>query len=172
MAASDGQGIDPRLILVAAVARNGVIGRGNAMPWHLPEDLRRFKSITTGAPVIMGRKTHDAIGKALPGRLNIVISRAPATPAHGCMVVTSLDQALRAAGDAPRIFIIGGGQLYAQALPVAGRMLLTEVDADYEGDVRFPAFPRSEWSEVSRESVISAEPPGLRYAFVEYVRMG
>ena len=172
MASRHGRDIDPRLIIIAAVARNGVIGRGNAMPWHLPEDLRRFKSITNGAPVIMGRKTHDAIGKPLPGRLNIVISRDPAALAGGCTVVTSLDQALRAAGDAALIFIIGGGQLYARALPRAARMLLTEVDADYEGDVRFPEFPRSEWSEISRESLLSAGLPALRYAFVEYVRMG
>src|SRR5882672_770055 len=128
-----GDGVDPRLIIVAAIARNGVIGRGNAMPWHLPEDLRRFKQLTTGAPVVMGRKTHDAIGKALPGRLNIVVSRARALQAPGCTVVSSLSEALRTAGDAPRVFVIGGGQLYAEALGSAGRMYLTEIEADYEG---------------------------------------
>ena len=164
--------IDPRVVLIAAVARNGVIGRGNAMPWHLPEDLRRFKRITTGAPVVMGRNTHVAIGKPLPGRPNIVVSRGGAAVAPGCTVVPSLEAALRTAGDAARICIIGGGQIYAQALPLAGRMSLTEIDADFEGDTYFPRFSREEWSENARESLISAGPPPLRYAFVEYVRMG
>jgi len=171
-AAGPRHGIDPRLVVVAAVARNGVIGGDNAMPWRLPEDLRRFKAMTTGAPVIMGRRTFESIGRALAGRLNIVVSRSLAAPPPGCSLAGSLNEALAAAGDAPRIFIIGGGQLYAQALPRAARMSLTEIDADYPGDTLFPPIDRRAWSETSRESRISAGPPPLRYAFVEYVRTG
>ncbi len=164
--------IDPRLVIVAAVARNGVIGRSNAMPWRLPEDLRRFRKITLGGVVVMGRRTYEAIGKALPGRSNIVVSHQADLAVADGRVAASLDEAVQAAGDAPRIFIIGGAQLYAQALPRTARMLLTEIDADYEGDTRFPPFVRAQWSEVSRESLIAQAPPGLRYAFVEYVRSG
>jgi dihydrofolate reductase len=122
--------------------------------------------------VIMGRKTHESIGRPLPGRLNIVVSRSRRAPPAECTLASSLDEALRAAGDAPRIFIIGGGQLYAEALPRAGRLSLTEIDADYAGDTLFPPIDRARWSEESRDSRISAGPPPLRYAFVEYVRTG
>jgi dihydrofolate reductase len=160
------------IAIIAAVARNGIIGRGNALPWHLPEDLRRFKRLTLGAPVIMGRRTFDSIGRALPGRLNIVVSRNPRAEAPGCTLAGSLGEALAAAGAAPVVFVIGGSSLYAAALPVATRMYLTEIDADVEGDTRFPDYDRGQWRETGRETH-EAGPggPALHYAFVDYERI-
>jgi dihydrofolate reductase len=153
--------------LVAALARNRVIGAGNRLPWHLPEDLKRFKRLTLGAPVIMGRKTYvsimEQVGKPLPGRRNVVVTRQAGARWDGCEVVHSLAEALAAAGGAPEVFVIGGAELYAQALPLGDRMYLTLLDADYEGDARFPAFDSSDWREVARE-------PGDGFAFVTYER--
>jgi len=133
--------------LVVAMARNRVIGRDNALPWRLPADLAYFKRVTMGHPIVMGRRTYESIGKALPGRLNIVVSRNPEFRAPGCTVVDSLDEAWRAAGDAPEVCVIGGTSLFAEALPVADRIHLTEVDAEVPGDTWFPEFDRGEWTE-------------------------
>jgi dihydrofolate reductase len=154
--------------LVAALARNRVIGIGNRLPWRLPEDLARFKRLTMGAPVIMGRKTRESIGRPLPGRRNIVVTRARDTSWEGCVVARSLDAALAAADDAAVAFVIGGAELYAQALPRADRLYLTLIDADYAGDAWFPEFDAAAWREVARESGVSAD--GLGYAFVDYER--
>jgi len=132
---------------VVAAARNGVIGQGNRMPWHLPSDLAFFKRVTMGHPVVMGRKTYEAIGKPLPGRTNIVITRDPAFRAPGCVVVDSLDAAYRAAGDVDEVFVIGGAQVYEAALPTVDRIYLTEVEAQIEGDTWFPRIDRSQWAE-------------------------
>lgn len=168
-----------RVSLVAALARNGVIGRRNALPWHLPEDLKRFKALTLGHPVVMGRKTFDSIlaslGKPLPGRTNVVVSRS-GTPSllgvesrwENVHVAASLEEALRIAGGTGEIFIIGGAQLYALALPRADRLYLTEVLADVEGDVFFPAVARSAWREISREHGTGEN--GLAYDFAVYDR--
>ena len=129
------------------MARNGVIGRDNRLPWRLPADLAYFKRVTLGHPVIMGRRTWESIGRPLPGRLNIVVSRNPALRAQGATVVPSLDQAWRACAGAEEAHVIGGTSLFAEALPSADRIHLTEVDADVEGDTWFPPFDRSEWSE-------------------------
>ncbi|HTO47482.1 MAG TPA: dihydrofolate reductase [Burkholderiales bacterium] len=153
----------PVVSLVAALARNRVIGAGNRLPWHLPEDLKRFKRLTTGAPVIMGRKTHQSIGHPLPGRRNIVVTREPGARWPGCEVVHSLDQAIASAGDAPEVFVIGGAELYRLALPRADRLYLTLIDADYAGDTLFPAFDPAEWRETVRE-------PGAGFTFVTYER--
>ena len=143
----------PRITLAVAVADNGVIGRGGALPWRLPEDLRRFKAATLGKPVLMGRKTFESIGRALPGRLNIVLTRRagwrPADPE--VRVAADLDAALALAGDAAEVTVIGGSEIYALALPRASRVLLTEVHAAPEGDTRLPRFDPVEWLEVSRE---------------------
>ena len=163
-----------RITLVAALARNRVIGRRNALPWRLPEDLRRFKALTLGHPVIMGRKTYEsivaALGRPLPGRLNIVVTRSPAYAAPGCIVAASLEAAFAAAQPASEIFVIGGEAIYREALASAQRLQLTEIDADFEGDAYFPELPSGAWGEVSRES----HPPGPefahRYAFVVYER--
>lgn len=137
------------LALIAAVARNGVIGRDNAMPWHLPADLAHFKRTTLGRPVIMGRKTFESIGKPLPGRRNIVVTRNPAWQAPGTESAASLADAL-ARCDGEDIFVIGGATLYREALPLAARIHLTEIDADIAGDTHFPALSGGDWREISR----------------------
>ena len=133
--------------LVVARARNGVIGRDNRLPWRLPGDLAYFKRVTMGHPIIMGRRTWESIGKALPGRRNIVVSRNPEYRAEGAVVVGSLTEAWRAAGDAEEACVIGGTSLFAEALPQADRIHLTEVEADVPGDTFFPPFERGQWEE-------------------------
>ena len=152
--------------LIAAVARNGTIGRDNALPWRLPEDLRRFKALTMGHAMIMGRRTWESLGRPLPGRRHVVVSRDPGYRAAGITVVHSLADALAAGGD--DAYVIGGAMLYEQALPFVDRLELTEIDADVAGDAYFPAFDRSQWQEVGRESHRTDE--GLGYDFVTLVR--
>lgn len=157
-----------RLSLIAAMARNRVIGRDNTLPWHLPEDLRHFKATTLGKPVIMGRKTWESLGRPLPGRRNIIVSRnADYVPAGGERV-DSLESAIAICGDAEEAFVIGGAEIYRQALPLAGRIYLTEIGQEVEGDASFPEIPAAEWQETSRETHVSAE--GLGYAFVVFDR--
>ena len=161
----------PILALIAACARGGVIGVENRLPWHLPEDMKFFRETTRGKPVIMGRKTWESLPAAfrpLPGRLNIVVSRNPGFEAPGASVVASLPEALAAAGDAEIAFVIGGAELYRQALPLADRLVLTEIDQPYEGDAFFPDFDRSLWHETAREPRIAES--GLPFAFVTYER--
>jgi dihydrofolate reductase len=158
----------PAISLVASVARNGGIGRNGGLLVHLPGDLPRFKRLTIGAPVLMGRKTWQSIGRPLPGRRNIVISRDPGWRAEGAEAACSLEAALRLAGDAPRLSVIGGAQVYALALPLASTLELTEIDADLEADTFFPDWNRSDFEETSRETHLT--PEGLRYAFVSYRR--
>jgi dihydrofolate reductase len=158
----------PAVSLVASVARNGGIGRDGGLLVHLPGDLPRFKRLTMGAPVLMGRKTWQSIGRPLPGRRNIVISRDPAWAAQGAEAAASLEAALGLAGDVARLSVIGGAQIYALALPLATTLELTEIDAELEADTFFPAWNRAEFREVARESHATAE--GLRYAFVTYLR--
>jgi dihydrofolate reductase len=133
--------------LVVAMARNRVIGRDNALPWRLPADLAYFKRVTLGHPVVMGRRTYESIGKPLPGRKNIVVSRNRDFHAPGCTVVASLDEAWKAAGDAPEVSVIGGTSIFAETLPIADRIHLTEVQAEVPGDTYFPEFDRSQWME-------------------------
>lgn len=157
------------LTLVVAKARNGTIGRDNALPWHLPEDLAHFKRTTLGAPIIMGRKTYDSIGRPLPGRRNIVVTRNPDLRIEGCEVVTSLEDAQRLCAGVEQMFLIGGAQLYAEAMPCADRLIVTEIDADVEGDAVFPPIDRARWIETARETHHSAAN-GFDYAFVTYDR--
>jgi dihydrofolate reductase len=160
------------LTLIAAVAHNRVIGFQNRLPWHLPEDLRHFRALTHGQAVIMGRKTWESLPSAfrpLPGRRNLVLSRNPEFLAPEAEVATGLKEALARIKDAAA-FVIGGAQLYAQALPLAARLELTEIELDVaEGDAFFPAFDRAEWREIQREPGISAT--GLAFAFVRYMRV-
>ena len=162
------------LVFVVARARNGVIGRDGAMPWHLPADLKRFKRITVGKPIIMGRKTFESIGKPLPGRQNIVLTRDANWHADGVTVVPNLAEAIAAAGLDPRaradgIMVIGGAQIYAEALPSATRIELTEIDAEPEGDTFLPAFDPARWHETAREThPAEGDQPG--FAFVTLVR--
>lgn len=161
----------PRLSLIAAVAANGVIGSDNALPWRLPEDLKRFKALTLGHPVIMGRRTHESIGRPLPGRRNIVVSRNAAFSAAGCETAASLEAAIAAcAGTADEIFVIGGAQIYAEALPLAERLYLTEIGAEFPGDARFPAFDRDAWRETSRERHSGGNGIGFDFAVYERAR--
>jgi dihydrofolate reductase len=159
------------LTLVAAVARNGIIGKDNALPWHLPADLRHFKELTTGHTVIMGRKTWESLPekfRPLPGRQNIVVTRNAGYAAAGAKVVTSLEDAVAAATDA-EAFVIGGAELYRAALPLADRLQLTEIDRDYAGDTRFPDRDHALWRELARSNHTDDSSPG--YAFVTYERV-
>lgn len=158
------------LTVIAAVARNGAIGKDNALLWRLPEDLQFFKRTTIGSPIIMGRKTFDSIGKPLPGRRNIVITRNTGWLAPGIEVAHSLDAALHLVADVPKVFIIGGAQIYAEALPHANELILTEVGKDFEGDAFFPAWDKAAFDEVSREAHHSPAPNDFGYAFVTYHR--
>ena len=161
------------LALIAAVARNGVIGGGNALLWRLPEDLQHLKRQTLDCPVIMGRKTWDSLParfRPLPERRNIVVTRHPAWRPEGAEAAPSLERALALTVDAPRVFVIGGGELYRLALPMADELLLTEIDRDFEGDVRFPPWDRSAFAEVEREPRHAGPPNDFDYAFVTYRR--
>ncbi|WP_024303809.1 dihydrofolate reductase [Pseudogulbenkiania sp. MAI-1] len=158
----------PCITLVAAMAANHVIGIDNRLPWHLPEDLRHFKAVTLGKPVIMGRKTYDSIGRPLPGRRNIVVTRQQGWSAAGVEVAHSLEAALALVAAAESACVIGGAELYRQALPLAHRLELTEIAEAYQGDAHFPAFSTEEWREVQRETHRSEQ--GLGYAFVSYQR--
>ena len=156
----------PELVLIAAVARNGAIGRGNELVFRDPADLRHFREVTMGCPVIMGRKTWDSLPprfRPLPGRQNIVVSRNAALDAPGAAVAGSLDDALRLAGNAPRVFVTGGAGLYAAALPRAQTLMLTEVDADLDGDVFFPAWERDAFRLDEARAALSAGGIGLRF---------
>jgi dihydrofolate reductase len=157
-----------RVAIIAAVARNGVIGRRNRMPWHLPEDLRRFRQLTLGHAVIMGRRTFESIGWPLAGRNNIVVTRSPDWTRSGCHAAHSLEAALAAVRESQDAFVIGGAQIYALALPIASRLYMTEIDRDFEGDAFFPEFDRSRWREASRESRVLDEAGGFSYHFVAY----
>jgi dihydrofolate reductase len=161
----------PCICLIAALAANRVIGNNNALPWHLPADLKRFKALTMGHPVVMGRKTYESIGRPLPGRRNLVITRNRGYSAPGCDIVHSLDDAIAACRGTKIIFIIGGAELYRESLPRAHRLEFTEIHAEFEGDAAFPEFPPVEWREAARE-IHEAEAGVLfRYDFVRYERM-
>ena len=155
-----------RVHIVAAVASNGIIGARGKLPWHLPQDLQHFKRLTLGHPVIMGRRTWESLGRALPGRENIVVTRRRGYEAPGAAVASSLDAALALCAGEPIAFVIGGGELYAAALPLAAGLVLTEIHKDFEGDARFPDFDRAKWRETQRESHTAAD--GMRFDFVLY----
>ena len=157
--------------LIAAVARNRALGKDGQLLWHLPEDMRYFRETTRGKPVIMGRKTWESLPDAfrpLPGRRNIVISRNPAYDADGATLVGSLEEAVRLTQDDAEVFVIGGAEIYRQALPLAQRLYLTEVAGDFEADVFFPEYPEREWKALSRSE--AKHHAGLDYAFVVYRR--
>ncbi len=145
------RGFGQTLTLVAAVGSNGVIGDGAAMPWHLPEDLAHFRATTMGGTLLMGRGTWDSIGRALPGRTTVVLTRDPDWSADGAVVARSLAEALLVAGDT-EVFVVGGGQVYAQTIGHASRLVITEVDQAPEGSVRFPAIDTGRWRQTSREA--------------------
>jgi dihydrofolate reductase len=158
----------PRIYLVAAVAANGIIGAGGHLPWRLPEDLKHFKHLTMGHPVIMGRRTWESLGGPLPGRENIVVSTRRGYEAPGAAVASSLDAALALCAGEPVAFVIGGARLFEAALPLASGLVMTEIKRDYAGDTRFPEYDRSQWRESQREPHTAAD--GTRFDFVLYER--
>ena len=160
-----------RISIVAAVARGGVIGREGTIPWRLPEDLERFKALTTGHAVVMGRRTWDSLPerfRPLPGRRNVVVTRTPDWSADGAEHAGSLATALELVASEPHVFVIGGGQLYAEALPQVDELLLTEIDTEIDGDTFFPSWERADFEEVSREPHVSEA--GMPFSFVRYLR--
>lgn len=158
--------------IIVAVAENGAIGTANRLPWHLPDDLKRFKALSMGKPIVMGRRTFDSIGKPLPGRTNIVVSRQSGLAAEGIVVVHSLDQALAAAGAVPEIVVIGGADLFRQVLPRTDTIHLTRVHAHVAGEVFFPELDPAQW----QESALEHHPADARhqyaFSFVTLQRIG
>lgn len=157
------------ITIIVAVAANGVIGDKNALLWHIREDMVRFRTITSGHPVIMGRKTYESIGRPLPKRTNVVITRSD-LQIEGCWVVHSLDEAFEMFEPSEEVFVIGGAQIYEQALSKADRILLTIVHRPYEGDTSFPTIDPSVWEECSRERFERGEEFDAPFSFVEYRR--
>lgn len=155
--------------IIVAIAENGVIGDKNALLWNIKEDMRRFRTTTTGHPVIMGRKTFESIGRPLPKRTNVVITRGDTT-FEGCEVAHSLEEAIAMFPAEEEIFIIGGAQIYAQALPLADRLYLTIVHSDYEGDTSFPEINYSEWRELSRQEFERGEEYDSPFSFIDLER--
>jgi dihydrofolate reductase len=153
------------------MARNRVIGRDNAMPWHLPSELQRFRRITTGHHIVMGRRTFESIGRLLPGRTSVIVTRNPAYTVEGAIVVHSLDAALRACAGDEEPFVIGGAQLFAEALPLARRIHLTTIDADIDGDVLMPAFDRAAFVASGHERIEAGAGQSLPYDFVRLDRL-
>lgn len=159
-----------KLSMVVAHADNRIIGKDNDMPWHLPADLKYFKQTTLGKPVVMGRKTYESIGRPLPGRLNIVISRDEKYQAEGITCVTSVEQALEQAGDVEEIMVIGGGAIYAHCLPAANRLYITHIDAAIDGDTQFPEYDLNLWQKVSSEKRAADEKNAYDLDFCVYER--
>lgn len=160
----------PRISFVVAMAQNRVIGRDNQLPWHLPADLAHFKRLTLGKPVVMGRRVYDSIGRPLPGRHNIVLSRNPDLRIEGCTVVHSPEAAIAAAGAVEEIAVIGGEQIYRLFLPLVDIVHLTEVEADVPGDTFFPELPAAEWKVVAEERRAADEKNPYPLRFVSYAR--
>jgi dihydrofolate reductase len=158
-----------RISLIAALARNGVIGIENRLPWKLSDDLKYFKALTMGHHILMGRKTYESIGRPLPGRTTVIITRGGFDAPEGCVVAHSIPDAIAACKGDEEIFFVGGAELYAQALPIADRIYLTEIQADVEGDAWFPNHNRAKWNEVSRDKR-KDEATGLQYHFAIYDR--
>ena len=164
-----------KVALIVAVSQNNVIGRDNQLPWHLPEDLQYFKSITMGKPILMGRKTYDSIGRPLPGRANIVITRDPNWTAEGVIVVNSLEDAMAEGAEASNavesdeIMVIGGAQIYRDCLPMADKLYLTKVDADIQGDAFFPDIDSNQWQKTSEKTPAVVDKHPYRFLILERI---
>lgn len=156
--------------IIVAVAQNGVIGGNNSLLWHISEDLQRFKRITTGHPVIMGRKTFESMGRPLPKRENVIITRQEGYVQEGCRVANSIEEAIAMFPAEEEVFIIGGGEIYRQAMPLADRFYLTTVHHDYEGDTTYPDWDKSQWTEVSREFIERGKDFEYPFEYIDYVR--
>ena len=160
----------PRISLIVAMANNRVIGMNNTLPWHLPADLKHFKTLTMGHHIVMGRNTYESIGKPLPGRTSVVVTRNADYAPPGVMVVNSLEKAILVCADDAEIFVIGGAEIYRQAISFADRIYLTEIDADISGDAHFPEFDSKSWQETERISHAPDEKNRHSYHFVVYDR--
>ncbi|MEW6120265.1 MAG: dihydrofolate reductase [Pseudomonadota bacterium] len=161
----------PRISVIAALAKNRVIGIENRLPWRLPEDLAHFKALTLGHPILMGRKTFESLGRPLPGRTNIVITRNRDYRKEGCVVADSIPAAVALCRDASEVFFIGGAELYAQVIPLADRLYLTEVDIEAEGDAWFPEYDRAAFREIERTTCRGEKADTVRFDFVVYERV-
>ncbi|WKJ90518.1 dihydrofolate reductase [Methylomonas montana] len=163
-----------KISLIVAMASNRAIGLNGQMPWHLSADLKRFKQITMGSPILMGRKTFEAIGRPLPGRDNIVISRDPNYQQLGCRAFGDIDSVLQACADCPELFVIGGATIYEAMLPYADYLYLTEINKNFAGDTFFPEIEPSQWREIAREDVQDDQAVDFSYSFVklENARLG
>jgi len=160
-----------KISMVVAMDAKGVIGRDNGLPWHLPADLQHFKRTTMGKPILMGRKTHESIGRSLPGRTNIVITRDSGYQADGCVVVHSIDAALEAAGDQDEIMVIGGAEFYRQVLPRTDTIYLTRIHESFDGDTRFPDLNAADWREVERSDQVADARNLHDYSFIRLDRI-
>ena len=158
----------PKLSIIVAMAKNRTIGVNNTLPWRCPEDLKHFKALTMGHHMIMGRKTFDSIGKPLPGRTTVVVTRDTKLKIEGCLVAHSLPDAIKACAHDDQIFIVGGADIYAQSLPLADTLYITEIQQDVAGDAHFPEFDTSVWQETAREVRSQETPQPLHYHFVTY----
>ena len=152
------------LSIIVAVARNRVIGANNTLPWHLPEDLKRFRALTTGHHIIMGRKTYESINRLLPGRTTVIVTRNSNYQVAGALIANSLQQAIKLCGNDEEVFLIGGAELYRDGMKLANKLYITEIDAAFEGDAFFPEFDKTKWQEISRERHTSAQ--GLNFSYV------
>lgn len=160
-----------KIYIIAAVASNGVIGNGGKIPWHLSADLKKFQSITMGAPILMGRKTHQSIGKPLPGRQNIVISTNPNYQSHGCVIFSNIQAALASYQKHPKIFVIGGASIYEALLPLAHGLYITEIAKEFRGDIFFPAIDQNLWQAKTSQTVGDDASVDFSYSFVEYQKI-
>lgn len=157
-----------KLSIIVAVAHNRVIGINNALPWHLPEDLKRFKALTMGHHIIMGRKTYESLGRLLPGRTTVIVTRNPTYKVEGALIAGSLEAAITLCQNDDEVFLIGGAELYQDGLKLANKLYITEIELDVAGDAFFPEITSIEWREVLREVHTSAQ--GLRFNYATYVR--
>lgn len=158
------------LAIIVAMAKNRTIGINNTLPWRCPEDLKHFKALTMGHHMVMGRKTFDSIGRPLPGRTTVVVTRDRGLTIEGCLIAHSLPEAIAACAGDEQIYIVGGAEIYAQAMPLADTLYITEIQQDVAGDAHFPEFDRNTWLEVSREARHQEIPQPLEYHFVRYRR--
>lgn len=157
-----------KLSIIVAVAKNRVIGINNTLPWHLPEDLKRFRALTMGHHIIMGRKTYESLGRLLPGRITVIVTRNKDYKVEGALVANSLEAAITLCKDDDEIFLIGGAELYQDGLKLSDKLYITELDLQVDGDAHFPQYPAEQWQQVSREAHTSEQ--GLSFSYVTYQR--
>lgn len=157
-----------QLSIIVAIANHQVIGFNNTLPWHLPEDLKRFRALTMGRHIIMGRKTYDSLGRLLPGRTSVIVTRNRDYSVEGALVAHSLEEAIALCNNDDEAFLIGGAELYQQGLALASKLYITEIALDVNGDAFFPEYPREQWLEISRESHVSEQ--GLAFSYITCIR--